>query len=225
MSLLKGRSALLFSVVTFAAVSCGGGAAKEKNQGGVGPWCGAPKATQFDVVVNGVLIAPFDFNDEQWDFDGDIGGWYDEYELWIDLALTMSGQSALVWDEVIHAADPFAETLFSAYVAPDVFIDWYSVTATGDLYVDSWIDFPEDQSRVGPLNLGTVAPVGTEMEWFEAHDSDLTFDDYAGYFYLDQDMLREAADCGEVVYFYSQNDMNAYETRVNAFAVDVIALD
>ena len=50
MSVPSGRNALLFVLATAAAISCGGGSAKEKNQQGVGPWCGAPKATQFDVL-------------------------------------------------------------------------------------------------------------------------------------------------------------------------------
>ena len=205
----------------------GGGKNKEGGNGGEGAEarCGAPSSTQFDVIVTGVLIAPYDFNDEQWDFDGDISGWYEEYELWIDLALTLSGRSAATWEEVIMAADPFSETLFSAYVAPDVFLDWYELTDQNEAYIDSWLDFPEDQAHVGPLDLGVVSPGASGMEWFDAYDSDLSFDDYAGYFYLDEALLRDVADCGEVVYFYSDGDMDSYETRVNGFAVDVVSLD
>ena len=66
---------------------------------------------------------------------------------------------------------------------------------------------------------------GFHITCIRRDDSDLSFDDYAGYFYLDEALLRDVADCGEVVYFYSDGDMDSYETRVNGFAVDVVSLD
>jgi hypothetical protein len=57
--------------------------------------------------------------------------------------------------------------------------------------------------------------------WLEFHDRDLAFDDYAGWIYFDQWTFQQFADCGQVTWVLSDQEMDDYDTRVRFVEFEV----
>lgn len=55
----------------------------------------------------------------------------------------------------------------------------------------------------------------------EFEDRDLVFDDYGGWAAFDRDSFREIADCGQVSFILTDNEMTSLDTRIRFIELEV----
>jgi hypothetical protein len=220
------RWKLVTTTVLMAAVGLACGAPT----GDSGAQCGAPNAGTFDITVTRVLAAPYDFDAEAWDWDGDIDSWWEDYGIWVELLLLVATEGAYefgTYDELIVEMDPYTESIFSQWVAPDLLVDVYWLDSNVSEWeeVGGFYDLAEDQHEATGLGLGQWS-MGPESRVHVAlFDEDIAFDDYIGELGFDLNGLRGIADCGPVGFVLTAQDMDDYETRINAIEVEVVATD
>jgi hypothetical protein len=192
--------------------------------------CGAPSAEQFSIVIRRTLIAPFDFEDMQWDFDGNFQSWYDEYGLFIELAAKIGSKGVYQWGTIRKAVELYTsiggEALFHEFVAPDALIELYLQPSqiSAWQHLGGWYELPVNTHLIGGLNAGVLEFGPTTRVELHYFDRDLVFDDRIGEISITRDLARAIADCGPVGLTLTPEDMNAFNTRIHAIELELTSV-
>jgi len=193
-----------------------------------GPCCGAPTASQFSIVVRRTLIAPYDFDNQAWDWDGNISDWYDQYGLFVEVAATIASDGTYEWGTIGKAVtlwEMYAESLFSEFVAPDPLVELYFLSSGSSWqHIGGWYELPMDTHLIGALNVGTYVLGPESWVLLQFFDNDLVFNDRVGDIYIDRATARVLADCGVMKWILSPNDMNMFDTRIEAIEIEIASV-
>ncbi len=211
-----------FGLLALGCTGPGGGDTGWQND------CGDDSATSFEIEVTRVLVAPYDFSDEAWDWDGDIDGWWEDHGLWVELLLIVATKGSYepgAYDELIAEADPYSESLFGQWVAPDLIVDEYFQPSPGAEwdYVGEWGGIPPDRHELTGLSFGTVDLSGGGAVGLAFQDEDIAFDDFIGDVSLDLEVAQQLAGCGPTGIVLTDSEMDGISTRLNAVEVEVVA--
>lgn len=201
----------------------GGGAAGDGGAQTAPSGCGESTSSRFYLASFQMLIDPVDFADESWDWDGGgIADFWDEYSWMIELLATGFGyEGAYTTAEMlIPYADELAPILASPYVSPDPMVEqWACDTSDCTFAGEDWFD--DDQNLVEYRDAEVRFTNDDDFLWLDLYDRDLVVDDYVGGEYLDRPLLRALADCGPVVFVYTDRQMSTWETRIRAVGFEI----
>ena len=201
-----------------------GGSGDGGSGGGGDDLCGTYTGDHFLVAQLSIGIDPADYAAEPWDWDGEgIADFWGDYGDLIDFALVLASQGGYQagnLDLAVQLADAFAPLLMSPYVSPDLLVEEYWIDDYGETplgsteNIDNTIWF-----ELGDYEVTMDDP--TAWWWLEFHDRDLAFDDYAGFMWFDQETFQSFADCGQVTWVLSDQEMAEMDTRVRFVEFEV----
>ena len=190
--------------------------------------CGST-ATRFSVRVQ-LLVAPYNFEADAWDWDGDIDSWAEDVDAWLDLLVPLVTEGALTGEqfaELLQEADGLSESIFSAYVAPDPHVEVYFSAGPSEdwTFEGDFGNLPDDTFQIEDLEIAEVDLTGGAAFALDVFDEDLSFNDPIGSFFIDLETAQVLGDCGPVSIVLSPDEMDALETRLNAFEVTLVGLN
>lgn len=184
-----------------------------------------PGINELDFTINRLTIIyePTDFQDDQWDWDGDVVDFYTDNAAWIDLLAAYASNGAYS-PELVETLLPYLEgglqSLLSPYVTPDVTLVPFVWDGT-DWTEYAPIENYDDTTFVDLYDLPLSFRTADDQLSFDGYDRDVAFDDPMGTIGITVRDLRYVAGCGPMGFVLTDAEMDAYETRVRAIELDV----
>jgi hypothetical protein len=108
----------------------------------------------------------------------------------------------------------------SSSVSPDPLVVAFAVD--DDEIIDSGLIYAdEDENLIDMTDLEVRFAHRDEWFYMDVYDEDLAFDDWAGWWYFDRDFFRAYADCGPMVYVFTDGEMDDLDSRIRAIGFEI----